>query len=110
MDTALARLTFGGAKVIMLTEPAPAPTTSGPQETSDPKADNDSYVRLNALLRRFRARHAADVLVADVASLVCPGGPPCPATVAGTEPRPDSRHLTPAAATWVARFVLGQIH
>jgi len=110
MDTALARLTYGGAKVVMLTEPAPAPTTSGPQETSDPKADNDGYVRLNALLRRFQARHRGAVMVVDVAALVCPGGPPCPATVDGTQPRPDSRHLTPAASTWVARFVLGRLH
>ena len=57
MDAALARLTAGGAHVALVTEAAPAPNPAQGTLTTSTKADNDGYVRLNALLRRFQARH-----------------------------------------------------
>ncbi len=109
MDAALARLTYGGAKVVIATEPAPAPAPPNSSPPFNVENDNASYLRLNALLRRFAARHRDDVMLVDVASLVCPSGPPCPAIVDGMQARPDSRHYTPAAAVWVARWLLGRI-
>ncbi len=109
MDAALARLTAGGARVVMVTEAAPAPNPAQGTQTTSTKADNDGYVRLNALLRRFQARHRSQVTLVDLASKLCPSGPPCPEIVDGLHARPDGRHFTPTAATWAARWILTQI-
>jgi SGNH domain (fused to AT3 domains) len=109
MDGALALLTAGGARVVVVTEAAPAPNPAQRSETTDPKADDSGYVRLNALLRRFRAQHPDQVALVDLATKLCPSGPPCPAVVSGSQPRPDGRHFTPAAATTVARWLFSQI-
>jgi lysophospholipase L1-like esterase len=109
MDGALALLTAGGARVVVVTEAAPAPNPAQRSETTNPNADDAGYVRLNALLRRFQARHPDKVTLVDLATKLCPSGPPCPALVAGTQPRPDGRHFTPAAATWAARWLFSQI-
>ncbi|MDQ1477078.1 MAG: hypothetical protein QOE62_2307, partial [Actinomycetota bacterium] len=76
--------------------------------TTSTKADDDGYVRLNALLRRFRARHPDQVTLVDLAAMLCPQGPPCPERVDGLQARPDGRHFTPRAATWAARWILTQ--
>jgi hypothetical protein len=109
MDAALVRLTAGGARVVVVTEAAPGPNAAQRTETTDPKADDAGYLRLNALLRTFQARHADQVTLVDLASKVCPHGPPCPALVEGRDARPDGRHFTPTAATWAARWLLTQI-
>jgi len=109
MDDLLALLTAGGARVVIVTEPAPAPNPAQRNETTNPNADDAGYVRLNALLRRFQARHPSNVTLVDLAAQLCPSGPPCPALVAGTQPRPDGRHFTPAAATSAARWLVSQI-
>ncbi len=83
MDAALARLTAGGAHVALVTEAAPAPNPAQGTLTTSAKADNDGYVRLNALLRRFQARHPGTVTLVDLATKLCPTGPPCPAKVDG---------------------------
>jgi peptidoglycan/LPS O-acetylase OafA/YrhL len=106
MDAALARLTAGGARVVMLTEAAPAPNPAQGTQTTSLKADNDGYVRLNALLRRFQARHRGQVSLVDLATKVCASGPPCPERVDGLHARPDGHHFTPTAATWAARWIL----
>ena len=67
-------------------------------------------MRLNALLRRFQARHPDQVTLVDLATKLCPSGPPCPEKVDGLHARPDGRHFTPAAATWAARWILTQIY
>jgi peptidoglycan/LPS O-acetylase OafA/YrhL len=109
MDAALARLTAGGAHVVMITEAAPAPNPAQGTQTTSIKADDDGYARLNALLARFQARHADQVTLVDLASKLCPSGPPCPAVVDRLHARPDGRHFTPTAATWAARYILTQI-
>jgi peptidoglycan/LPS O-acetylase OafA/YrhL len=108
MDAALARLTAGGARVAVVTEAAPAPNPAQGTLTTSAAADTAGYGRLDALLRRFAARHRDTVQLVDLAHELCPAGPPCPETVAGMHARPDGRHLTPAAATWAARYILTQ--
>jgi peptidoglycan/LPS O-acetylase OafA/YrhL len=106
MDAALARLTAGGARVVLITEAGPAPNPAQGTQTTSLKADNDGYVRLNALLRRFQARHRRDVSLVDLATKLCPSGTPCPDRVEGLRARPDGHHFTPTAATWAARWIL----
>ena len=109
MDDALAQLTAGGGRVVLLTVPAAAPNDAlGTGDTSN-AVDDASYERLDGILRRFAARHADVVTLVDVADRLCPGGPPCPAEVDGVDRRPDGRHLTPAAATELATWLLPQI-
>jgi peptidoglycan/LPS O-acetylase OafA/YrhL len=108
MDSALARLTAGGARVVLLTEAAPAPNPAEGTVTTDARADTDGYTRLNALLRRFQARHTGQVTLVDLATKLCPSGPPCPERVDGMHARPDGRHFSPTAATWAARWILTQ--
>jgi hypothetical protein len=109
MDAALARLTAGGARVVVVTEAAAAPNPAQRTETTDRKADDAGYVRLDTLLRKFQARHPDSVTLVDLAAKLCPRGPPCPAFVAGTRPRPDGRHFPPSAATWAARWLLSEL-
>jgi peptidoglycan/LPS O-acetylase OafA/YrhL len=109
MDAALAHLTDRGAKVVMLTVPAPAPNDAQGTHNTSNEVDDASYVRLDGILRRFADRHPDDVTLVDFASRLCPGGPPCPSEVDGTQMRPDGRHLTPAAAATAAHWLLPQI-
>jgi hypothetical protein len=109
MDAALARLTAGGARVAVVTQAAPAPNPAQRTETTDREADDAGYVRLNTLLRNFRARHPDTVTLVDLAAKLCPSGPPCPAFVAGTQPRPDGRHFPASVATSTARWLLSQL-
>jgi peptidoglycan/LPS O-acetylase OafA/YrhL len=109
MDGALAELTANGARVVMVTEAAPAPNPAQGTETYDRAADDASYERLNGLLRRFQARHPDKVSIVDLASVLCPDGSPCPEDVDGLHARPDGRHFTPTSAVWAARLVLSQV-
>ena len=106
MDDALARVTAGGAKVVLVTEASQAPNPARDVATYDPVADDAGYGRLNDLLRRFHARHPDTTEIVDLAAKVCPGDPPCPAEVEGMTARPDGRHFTPAASVWAARWIL----
>jgi peptidoglycan/LPS O-acetylase OafA/YrhL len=109
MDAALARLAAGGARVVLVTEAAPAPNPAQDTATTSVAAETAGYARLNALLERFRARHADEVTLVDLASKLCAAGPPCPDRVDGLHARPDGHHFTPTAATWAARWMLTQI-
>src|SRR5204862_467098 len=82
-------LQAGGARVVVVTEAAAAPNPAQRTETTDRRADDAGYVRLDTLLRQFQARHPDSVTLVDLAAKLCPSGPPCPAFVAGTRPRPD---------------------
>lgn len=109
MDGALARLTAGGAKVVVLTVPAAAPNDAQGVANTSNAVDDASYVRLDGILRRFAARHPDAVTLVDLAGRLCAAGPPCPAEVDGVAHRPDGRHLTPAAAGAVAHWLLPQL-
>jgi len=109
MDAALTELTAGGARVVLLTVPAPAPNDAQGVANTSNAVDDAGYVRLDGILRRFAARHSADVTLVDLADRLCPSGPPCPAEVDGVRMRPDGRHLTPAAAATTAHWLLPQV-
>jgi hypothetical protein len=103
-----------GAKVILLLEP-PSVHAGGPP---GPNADDAAYGRMNTLLKEVAARHPGQVGVVNLATRVCPSGPPCPFVVDGfgsTEAtitqaiRPDLTHYLPAGALWVARWLVPQI-
>jgi peptidoglycan/LPS O-acetylase OafA/YrhL len=109
MDAALARFTSVGARVVMVTEAAPAPNPAAATDQVDHKADDAGYVRLSNLLKGFQARHRDTVTLVDLASHVCQSGSPCPADVDGMQLRPDGHHFTPTAATWAANWLLTQM-
>ena len=109
MEARVRELTAGGARVFMVTEAAPAPNPAQGTETFDHEADDDSYGRLNDLLRSFAATHSDSVTLVDLAARVCPNGPPCPENVEGLHARPDGRHFTPTAAVWAARHVFTEM-
>ena len=104
-----------GARVILLLEPPPART--GSQQRSVDSTDL-AYEHMNALLTEVAARHPGHVAVVNLATRVCPSGPPCPFVVDGfgstaaTEAqaiRPDTVHYLPTGSLWVARWLVPQI-
>jgi hypothetical protein len=67
---------------------------------------------------RTAAKHPHDVAVVDLASRVCPTGPPCQGVVPAFNPnptnvtqtvRPDGSHYLPNGSLWVARWLVPQI-
>ncbi len=109
MDDALRRVTRGGAKVALITVAPAAPNDAqGTQQTST-AVEDASYLRLRSIDLRFAKRHPDQVTVIDLASQLCPEGPPCPEFVHGHRPRPDGRHFDPAAATRASRWILRQL-
>jgi hypothetical protein len=109
MDWELARLTAYGAKIVVLTEAAPAPNDAQGVGSTSNAVDNEGYARLNRILARFATRNAGVVTLVDLAQEVCPGGAPCPEHVDGLRLRPDGRHFTPKAAAIEAHWLMPQI-
>jgi hypothetical protein len=93
----------------MITEAAPAPNPAAETDQVDHGADTAGYARLTDLQRRFQARHRDKVTIVDLASQVCPSGPPCPSDVDGMQLRPDGHHFTPTASTWAASWIYTQM-
>ena len=104
LDESVAQLTSGGARLVFVTV---APHTTAPNRpTRDPEAEQRT-LHLDALLRRYAGAHADHVAVLDLASLVCPTGPPCPTAVDGVTLRPDDgAHFAGGGPAWVAPRVL----
>ncbi len=103
------RLTADGARVVFLTvaPPAPASMINGGRIVS-PSFDW-RFPAMNKQLVRFVADHP-DAKLIDVAAKVCPHGAPCPARVAGVEPRHgDGVHFDPPGSVWLTRWMLPQI-
>ncbi len=109
MDLELARLTAYGAKVVVLTEAAPAPNDAQGTGNTSNAVDDAGYVRLGHILARFASSNANAVTLVDLAQQVCPTGPPCPEDVDGLRLRPDGRHFTPTAAAIEADWLMPQI-
>ena len=109
MDGELARLTAYGAKVVVVTEAAPAPNDAQGVGNTSNAVDDASYGRLDTILGQFAQLNSTDVTVVDLARQVCPTGPPCPELVDGLRLRPDGRHFTPTAASIEARWLLPKI-
>jgi peptidoglycan/LPS O-acetylase OafA/YrhL len=55
---------------------------------------------------RWLARRYADTTMISLDGLICPGGPPCPATIDGVPVRPDSTHFSETFAPRVAAALL----
>src|SRR5262249_15078911 len=92
-------------RIALITVAAAAPNDAkGLSDTSN-AVDDASYGRLNAIDRAFAVQHPGDVIVEDLASRLCPNGPPCPEQVNGLRMRPDGRHFSPTAATIEARWL-----
>jgi peptidoglycan/LPS O-acetylase OafA/YrhL len=107
IDEAARRLTASGAHLAITTM---APRAPNQLVTASDDAETSRYERLNELYTQYARAHPATVSVVDFAAAVCPGGPPCPRTVDGIEPRPlDGMHFTPQTATWGSRPLLDAV-
>jgi peptidoglycan/LPS O-acetylase OafA/YrhL len=106
IDASARRLTAGGARLLLARLPLPATDPEIP-----PAIDYAPDIRhLNGLLSEYAADHPDTTEVFDLAEIVCPGGPPCPAEVEGVRPRPrDGIHYEGDGATWVAGQLVPQL-
>jgi hypothetical protein len=101
-DDTLRRLTRGGAQVVVI-----LPVwyeRSKPRRLDEP---GGSVEKLRDLYTRWAARHR-QVAVVDVAPLVCPSGPPCPA-VNGIDFRPDATHYDDPGGDLVAEYLVRRV-
>jgi peptidoglycan/LPS O-acetylase OafA/YrhL len=104
MDARLRQFTAMGATVVLLTEPpfVNLGTSSGPTPR------DASFERLNAFLTRI-ASQTPHVRTVDLATRVCPSGPPCPILVNNVWVRGDGAHYTTEGSLWVARWLMPQL-
>ncbi len=105
IDARITQLMATGAKVIVVLQ---APTVEGPMTHGNTSIDR-AYAAMNALLRTETRLHRDQVGVVDLATYVCPSGPPCPYVVHGTVLRGDELHYSPAASLQVATWLVPQI-
>jgi hypothetical protein len=104
IDTAARRLTAGGAHLVIATMAPRAPNDLVPASDI---SEVSRFHRLDELYLQYARSHPDTVSIVDFASAVCPGGPPCPRTVDGIDPRPlDGVHFTPQTAGWAAGHLL----
>jgi peptidoglycan/LPS O-acetylase OafA/YrhL len=102
-----------GAKVVLLLQP---PSVNAGNPTQPTQSDMD-FERLNGLLREVAASHPGRVATVDLASRVCPTGPPCPYVVDGIGQgeaygnglREDGLHYGPVGSLWVAEWLVPKI-
>ena len=106
IDKAAGRLRAGGARLVMvLLAPVPHDLEEATKDTSIHRLSH-----LNAMLEDYARRHADSVSVVYMSEFLCPNGPPCPAEVGGTIPRPDGIHFDdPAGARWAAEQLLPRL-
>jgi hypothetical protein len=104
MERRVRQFTMTGATVVMLTQP---PYVDFGKPTG-PTRDDEDFERLNALLAKF-ARNKPHVELIDLASYVCPSGPPCPLLVDGVFVRGDGAHYTGEGSLWVARWLMPRL-
>lgn len=99
---ALARFqTVGVTKLVLLTYPVRAEHSD--RVVAPNAVDLRRPPRMNSVFRRFAAKHPGDVVVVDLAKIVCPKGPPCPEYLDGVRLRPgDGAHFAPEGAQWLA--------
>lgn len=106
LDAARARLTAGGARLVLL--------TVAPGAHSD-RGDAAATLRqrpphLNSLFRTLAARHPESVSVIDAAAMLCPTGDPCPEAVDGVRLRPsDGIHFGPDGARWAGLRIVNAL-
>ena len=73
-----------------------------------PNTRGQDFERLNDFLTQFAA-HTPHVRVINLASYVCPSGPPCPLVVDGIAARGDGAHYSSEGSLWVARWLAPQL-
>jgi hypothetical protein len=104
MDDAFSRLTAPRARLVIVTLPLfTRGSALGLQIASSPRRDAE-VAHLNALLRRFAARHQSRTSIIDLGRHVCPDGAPCAPEVDGRRPRPDGSHFDGPGAVWAAEW------
>jgi peptidoglycan/LPS O-acetylase OafA/YrhL len=107
IDEAARRLTSGGAHLAIMTMAPRAPNDLVPASDT---SETSRYVRLNELYTQYARAHPDTVSIVDFAGALCPGGPPCPRTVDGIDPRPlDGLHFTPETSRWAASWLLDAV-
>jgi peptidoglycan/LPS O-acetylase OafA/YrhL len=104
MDQRVRQFTATGATVVMLTQP-PFSDLGNP---TGPTPQDKDFERLNAFLTQF-ATHTPHVKLIDLATRVCPSGPPCPLVVDDIAVRGDGAHYTGDGSLWVARWIMPQL-
>jgi peptidoglycan/LPS O-acetylase OafA/YrhL len=113
IEARVAQFVRTGARVVLLLEP---PRAYNPHQ-SRLEAEAAKIEKMNELLKQEAARHPRQVAVVDLASRVCPSGPPCPFVVDGVGKgmlasaavRPDDLHYGRAGSIWVAKWLVPQI-
>jgi peptidoglycan/LPS O-acetylase OafA/YrhL len=104
MEVRLRQFTATGATVLLLTQP---PFFDG-GNPKGPTAKDRDFERLNALLIDVAAG-VPHVRVVNLASYVCPSGPPCPLGVDNVWVRADGAHYSSQGSLWVARWLMPQV-
>jgi hypothetical protein len=109
IDTTVARLTAGGARVALL----PAAPRAYPSVRGLPNAAGDArIVQLAKLLRAYARQHPDTVSLVDLPTILqCPTADRCPEEVApGIRPRAlDGFHFDGPGAAWLADQVVGML-
>lgn len=104
MEARLRQFTATGATVVLLTQP---PFFDGGNPKS-PTAEDRNFERLNAFLTDVAAQ-VPHVTLVNLASYVCPSGPPCPLDVDNVWVRADGAHYSSQGSLWVARWLMPQL-
>ena len=105
IDQRLKQFTSTGTTVVMLTQPPFVPLGSRP---AGPSTQDETFERLNNLLNGIAAK-VPHVEVVDLASRVCPSGPPCSLIVDTIWVRGDGAHYTDEGSLWVARWLMPKL-
>jgi peptidoglycan/LPS O-acetylase OafA/YrhL len=110
MDRVRVMVAEQGARLAMVTMPPPAPNPI--RAVTQDMLDRNDHV--NGLMIRFAAAHD-DVVLVDLATIVCPDGAtiaqPCPTAQDGVVLRPkDGGHYEPEGAAWTARRLLDALY
>jgi hypothetical protein len=109
LEAAVQRITAGGAngRLVILTV---VPRAEHSFMVDASAEDLRVPPLLNGLYHVLELRHPGVVSVVELGDIVCPGGPPCPQTVDGIQPRPrDGGHFEGDGPTWLAPKLLAAI-
>jgi hypothetical protein len=102
MDRLVRRFRDQGSRVAILTPPERTVSDRAPAGL-----DPDGLLRhYHALLHEFARERPEDVVLVDLAALLCPDGLPCPERIEGQRLRPDGGHFSREGAFWVGQRVL----
>ncbi len=105
IDSRIQQFISNGTKVILLLQP---PFVDEGHSTK-PTAHDVAFERMNSMLVQASKMDPNDVKVIDLASLVCPSGPPCSYLVEGLSLRPDNFHYGAVGTLWVAKWLVPRI-